>query len=66
MNQKNYKQQPYKLRKYRKRIETLSSLLFEQNAIWQNYAKSFQGFKTRILTKIIAVVQFINKFIFDK
>jgi hypothetical protein len=33
MNQKNYKQQPYKLRKYRKRIETLSSHLFEQNAI---------------------------------
>ena len=36
--------------------------------IRRNYAKSFQGFKTRILAKITALtlVQFINKFIFDR
>ena len=36
--------------------------------IRRNYAKSFKGFKTRILAKIAALtlVQFINKFIFDR
>jgi hypothetical protein len=36
--------------------------------IRRNYAKSFQGFKTRILSKITAltVVQYINKFIFGR
>jgi hypothetical protein len=36
--------------------------------IRRNYAKSFQGFKTRILAKITALtlVQFINKFIFER
>lgn len=34
----------------------------------RNCAKFFQGFKTRILTKITAliVIQFINKFIFER
>ena len=33
--------------------------------IRRNYAKSFQGFKTKIISKITAltVVQYINKFI---
>ncbi|PWJ92225.1 hypothetical protein BC749_11720 [Flavobacterium araucananum] len=51
-NQKNYKEQPYILRKSRKRIETLFSQLCDQFMIRRNYAKSFLGFKTRILSKI--------------
>ena len=68
INQANYKKQPYVFRKSRKRIETLFSQLCDQFMIRRNYAKSFQGFKTRILAKITALtlVQFINKFIFDR
>jgi len=67
-NQKDYKPQPYIFRKSRKRIETLFSQLCDQFKIRNNYAKSFEGFKTRILAKITALtlVQFINKFIFDR
>jgi len=62
-NQKNYKPQAYILKKTRKRIETLFSQLCDQFMIRRNYAKSFDGFKTRILSKITAltVIQFINK-----
>lgn len=67
-NQCNYKQQPYIFRKSRKRIETLFSQLCDQFMIRRNYAKSFQGFKTRILTKITAmtVIQYLNKFEFKR
>ena len=67
-NQKQYKPQPYIFRKSRKRIETLFSQLCDQFRIRNNYAKTFQGFKTRILAKITALtlVQYINKFIFDR
>jgi hypothetical protein len=67
-NQKNYKSQPYIFRKSRKRIETLFSQLCDLFMIIRNYAKSFQGFKTRVLAKItsLALVQFVNKFIFDR
>lgn len=67
-NQKNFKKQPYIFRKNRKRIETLFSQLCDQFMIRRNYAKSFQGFKTRILSKITAltVVQYINRFIFNR
>ena len=67
-NQKNYKPQPYIFRKSRKRIETLFSQLCDQFRIRNNYAKTFEGFKTRILAKITALtlVQYINKFIFDR
>ena len=67
-NQKNYKEQPYVFRKSRKRIETLFSQLCDQFMIRRNYAKSFEGFKTRVLSKITALttVQYINKFIFDR
>ena len=67
-NQKGYKKQPHIFSKSRKRIETLFSQLCDQFMIRRNYAKSFQGFKTRILAKITALtlVQFINKFIFDR
>jgi len=62
-NQKNYKDQPYIIRKSRKRIETLFSQLCDQFMIRRNYAKSFLGFKTRILTKIttLTIIQTINK-----
>jgi hypothetical protein len=68
MNQLNYKPQPYIFRKSRKRIETLFSQLCDQFLIRRNYAKTFEGFKTRILAKITALtlVQYINKFIFDR
>ncbi len=67
-NQHNYKDQPYIFGKSRKRIETLFSQLCDQFMIRRNYAKSFNGFKTRILSKITAltVVQYINYFIFNR
>ena len=62
-NQHNYKPQAYIFRKSRKRIETLFSQLCDQFMIRRNYAKSFEGFKNRILSKIMAltVIQLINK-----
>jgi len=40
----------------------------DQFMVKRNYAKSFDGFKTRILTKITAmtVIQYINKNIFQR
>lgn len=51
------------LRRVRKRIETLYSQLCDQFMIRRNYAKTFQGFANRILTKITALtmIQWINK-----
>lgn len=68
INQKDYKPQFYLFKKYRKRIETLFSQLCDQFMIRRNYAKTFEGFKTRILSKIAAltVVQFINKEYFNR
>lgn len=67
-NQKNYQQQPYIFRKSRKRIETLYSQLCDQFMIRRNYAKTFDGFKTRVLSKITALtmIQYLNKFVFDR
>jgi hypothetical protein len=67
-NQKNYKKQAYVFMKSRKRIETLFSQLCDQFMIRRNYAKSFQGFKTRILSKLVALtmIQYLNKFVFDR
>ena len=67
-NQKDYKQQPYIFRKSRKRIETLFSQLCDQFMIRRNYAKSFEGFKTRILAKIttLTTIQYLNKFVFNR
>ncbi len=63
-NQKEYKQQAWEFRKKRKRI----SQLCDQFMIRRNYAKTFQGFKTRILAKITALttVQYINRFMFGR
>jgi hypothetical protein len=67
-NQKDYKKQPYILMKSRKRIETLFSQLCDQFKIRNNYAKSFNGFKTRILSKIMGLtfIQFVNVFVFKR
>ncbi|MBV7282870.1 IS982 family transposase, partial [Corynebacterium sp. TAE3-ERU30] len=67
-NQKNYRKQPFVFRKSRKRIETLFSQLCDQFMIRRNYAKSFEGFKTRIISKITALtlIQYINQKIFNR
>jgi len=68
VNQKDYKPQFYHFKKYRKRIETLFSQLCDQFMIRRNYAKTFMGFKTRILSKIttLTFIQYLNKFVFDR
>lgn len=67
-NQKECKPQFSLFRKSRKRIETLFSQMCDQFMVRRNYAKSFDGFRTRILTKITAmtVIQYINKNIFQR
>jgi len=62
------KNQPYIFKKSRKRIKTLFSQLCDQFMIRRNYAKSFDGFKTRIMSKISAltVIQYINRFFFNR
>lgn len=67
-NQKDGRAQPYIFKKTRKRIETLFSQLCDQFMIRRNYAKTFEGFKTRIMSKITALtmVQYINRFVFDR
>jgi len=64
-NQKENTKLPYQLRRIRKRIETVFSQLCDQFMMQRNYAKSFPGYKTRILAKIsgMTILQFINKFI---
>ena len=47
MNHVNYKPQPYVFKKSKKRIEKLFSQLCDQFLIRRNYAKTFEGFKTR-------------------
>lgn len=67
-NQKDFQKQPYIFRKSRKRIETLFSQLCDQFMIRRNYAKSFDGFRTRILSKIssLTMIQYLNRFVFDR
>lgn len=67
-NQRDFKPQPYIFRKSRKRIETLFSQLCDQFKIRNNYAKTFEGFKTRILSKLTALtmIQYLNKFVFQR
>ena len=67
-NQANYKKQAYIFRKSRKRIETLFSQLCDQFKIRNNYAKTFEGFKTRIHAKITALttIQYLNHFVFNR
>lgn len=67
-NQREQKPVRWILKKVRKRIETVFSQLCDQFMIQRNYAKSFAGFKSRILAKIIGftVLQFLNKFIYHQ
>lgn len=62
-NQRDYHKQPWILRKVRKCIETIFSQLVDQFLIRKNYAKTFVGLATRILSKITAFtcLQLINK-----
>lgn len=67
-NQQEQKPTMWILKKVRKRIETVFSQLCDQFMIQRNYAKSFTGFKSRVLAKItgLTVLQFLNKFIYNK
>ncbi len=67
-NQKEQKPVMRILKKVRKRIETIFSQLCDQFMIQRNYAKSFTGFKCRILAKItgFTILQFLNKFLYNK
>ncbi|MEO7294149.1 MAG: IS982 family transposase [Ginsengibacter sp.] len=67
-NQKEQKPVIRILKKVRKRIETVFSQLCDQFMIQRNYAKSFTGFKSRILAKVTAftMLQFLNKFLYNK
>lgn len=62
-NQLNKSHYPSVFRKTRKRIETLFSQLCDQFMIRRNYAKTLNGFYTRISSKIAAltIIQLINK-----
>ena len=62
INQQNYKPQNYIFRKSRKRIETLLLQLCDQFMIRRNYAKTFDGFKIRLLAKLtsLTIIQYIN------
>lgn len=64
-NQKDQKPVIRILKKVRKRIETVFSQLCDQFMVQRNYAKSFTGFKSRILAKVtgFTILQFLNKFI---
>lgn len=68
VNQNAFQAQSYVFRKSRKRIETLFSQFCDQIMIRRNYAKSVEGFKTRILAKItsLTIVQCINHFILNR
>jgi IS5 family transposase len=55
-------------RRKRKRIETLISQLDGQFSMNKNFAKTFEGLVTRILSKIttLTIIQFLNLFVFNR
>lgn len=67
-NQHEQKPVMWRLKKVRKRIETVFSQLCDQFMIQRNYAKSFTGFKSRIMAKVagFTILQFLNKFVFNQ
>jgi hypothetical protein len=67
-NQAKFKVYPKIFRKARKRLETLFSQLCDQFMIRRNYARKFDGFRTRILSKITALttIQYINYFVLNR
>ena len=62
-NQKDWKPFHKPFAKARKRLETNFSQFTDQFNIMRNYAKDYQGFFTRIISKVSAfnVSQYINK-----
>jgi hypothetical protein len=67
-NQHGFMKFPYIKSKIRKRIETAFSQLAGQFTINVNFAKSFQGLATRIVSKIASftMIQYLNFFIFKR
>lgn len=67
-NQQEHRPVMWILKKVRKRIETVFSQLCDQFMMQRNYAKSFTGFKSRILAKVtgFTILQFLNKFIYNQ
>lgn len=67
-NQHDFVAFPKAKSKIRKRIETNISQLNGQFSIHTNFAKTFQGLATRILSKITAftMIQYLNFFIFKR
>nr|WP_268225779.1 hypothetical protein [Sinomicrobium oceani] len=67
-NQKGYRLQPFKLRKCRKRIETLFAQLCDQFIVRRNYAKTFEKGRDKGTLKMtgLIMVQFLTKFIFNR
>jgi hypothetical protein len=61
-NQADFELYPYVFKKCRKRIETLFSQLCDQFMLKRNYAKSFKGLCTRIISKLASVtsLQYFN------
>ena len=67
-NQQEHRPVMWILKKVRKRIETVFYQLCDQFMIQRNYAKSFTGFKSRIIAKVagFTILQFLNKFIYNQ
>lgn len=61
-NQKDYKPWPFVFKSTRRRIEVVFSQLCDQMMLKRNYAKTFEGLRTRIMAKVAAVtvLQHIN------
>jgi hypothetical protein len=61
-NQEGFELYPYVFKKCRKRVETLFSQLCDQFMLKRNYAKSFSGLSTRIISKLACVtsLQYFN------
>jgi hypothetical protein len=61
-NQKDFEHYPYVFKKCRKRVETLFSQLCDQFMLKRNYAKTFLGLSSRVITKLtcVSVLQYFN------
>ena len=67
-NQQDFVKFSYTKAKIRKRIETAFSQLAGKFTINVNFAKTFQGFATRIGSKIVSftMIQYLNFFVFKR
>jgi len=61
-NQKDYQPWKFVFKSTRKRIEVVFAQLCDQMMLKRNYAKTFEGLRTRIMAKVAAVtvLQYIN------